>query len=373
MIQNKLKSIRIIDFESHEDTKVNFTEGFNLVWGKSDSGKSSIIRALSIITDNEFNNKSVRVDRAYCEIEVETDLGKINCKRGEGVNKWIVTTLDGKEHFFDKPGRTVPSMVSEILGMRKKEWGKKLSEIPNFMFQNDKHYMISEIGGEKSSSNMVARLMDRTIGLGGIEELIKEISSSITKKRKNINEYSSRISELKSGMLNEDIIEGLEKQLNTIKKIEEKICFLEEKKKILQKFMLVKQEIKENKKTLSETCDRISEIENLKNTISDNYDKHIFLTKLYNNKNEIQNNKKQLNKINEQLEILSKVENIKQEVRDFWELYKFSEKIKKLNSELNENKKQLNEFSSELSNKEKELHDYKEEIGFCPVCGNKFN
>ncbi len=41
-------------------------------------------------------------------------------------------------------------------------------EMPNFMFQLDKHYMLSEIDGKKATANMIARMMDNAIGLGGM-------------------------------------------------------------------------------------------------------------------------------------------------------------------------------------------------------------
>jgi hypothetical protein len=259
-----------------------------------------------------------------------------------------------------------------VLGMKKKEWGKKLSEIPNFMFQNDKHYMISEIGGEKSSTNMVARLMDRTIGLGGIEELIKEISSSITKKRKNINEYSSRISELKSGMLNEDIIESMENQLSAIKKLEEKIYFLEEKRDLLNNALQIQKTLKIKKEELSNINTKIEKLEDVYNDCSSNYEKYKSLTLLLEKKNKIEQNHYELKSINDKLKVHDEIENIKQEVRDFWDLYKFSERFNKLKFDMSSNIKIHEELSKELEKQEKIFHDYKEEVGFCPVCGNKF-
>jgi chromosome segregation ATPase len=47
-----LKSLRIINFESHKDTTINFTDGFNVIIGQSDGGKSSIIRAIAAVCYN---------------------------------------------------------------------------------------------------------------------------------------------------------------------------------------------------------------------------------------------------------------------------------------------------------------------------------
>jgi hypothetical protein len=45
-------------------------------------------------------------------------------------------------------------------------------DVPNVMYQLEKHYMLSEISGKSCTSNLIARIFDKVIGLGGMEELI---------------------------------------------------------------------------------------------------------------------------------------------------------------------------------------------------------
>ena len=367
-----LKSIQIQNFESHENTIVKFDNGFNLIWGKSDSGKSSILRALAVVVNNQFSSKMVREGFAYCEIEVTTDKGKVNCKRGEGVNKWIVTDSEGTEHCFDKIGKTVPDLASDILGMREKQWGKKLSELPNFMFQDEKHYMLSEIGGEKSTSNMVARLMDKTIGLGGIEELVKEISSNITKNRKRITELQNKQSEIKSGMLSEEIIESYENKIESINRTKNEIIELEDKQEFLKQFVSFVETLNNKKEKNERIKDYLQEIikehEDCKNNV-----KQLNAIKEINNTKEILEKKKnKLEKLNGSELIQQELEEIRKEIDEYWEFHEFVQKYLNDKIKLNKSKNRLKEVYSEIDKQEEDLHKLKDDLGVCPLCGKTF-
>ena len=368
-----LKSIRIQSFESHEDTIVRFGDNFNLIWGKSDSGKSSILRALAVVVNNQFSSKMVREGFAYCEIEVETDKGKVNCKRGEGVNKWLITTLDGVEHSFDKIGRTVPDLASEVLGMKEKQWGKQLSELPNFMFQDEKHYMLSEIGGEKSTSNMTARLMDKTIGLGGIEELVKEISSNILKNRKQITELQNKQSVIKSGMLSEEIIKSYEDKLASINKTRNEIYELEDKKKILTHVFVEECEINKNKEKLDSVKNKLDEVVNEYNDCKEQIYLFEQVKEFVELKNSLKIKNAKLCHVNQKLEIQDELSEINKEIKKYWDFCEFVKKFLELKSKLNKMKNDLVNNEKETKEFEDKIHKMKDELGICPICGKKFD
>ena len=367
-----IQSIQIQNFESHEDTIVKFDNGFNLIWGKSDSGKSSILRALAVVVNNQFSSKMVREGYAYCEIEVTTDKGKVNCKRGEGVNKWIVTDSNGEEHLFEKIGKTVPDLASEVLGMKEKLWGKKLKELPNFMFQDEKHYMLSEIGGEKSTSNMVARLMDKTIGLGGIEELVKEISSNITKNRKSITELQNKQSEIKSGMLSEEIIESYENKIKSIQRTKEEILELEEKQLFLKQF-------DEDVKTLEEKREKSEVLKNYLEDVLNEYqdckddvNKFSAIKEILDIELKLEEKRKRANELVDKIEIHNEIDKLRQEIAEYWELHEFANEYYELKDKFNRSQKRLKEVYLELETQEDNLHKLKDELGVCPICGKEF-
>ena len=48
-----IKSIDIENFQSHKKTRIDFDPGVNVIIGRSDSGKTSILRALNWVINNK--------------------------------------------------------------------------------------------------------------------------------------------------------------------------------------------------------------------------------------------------------------------------------------------------------------------------------
>ena len=44
-----IERLELIDFESHKNTVVDFSQGLNIITGNSDAGKSSLLRALRLV------------------------------------------------------------------------------------------------------------------------------------------------------------------------------------------------------------------------------------------------------------------------------------------------------------------------------------
>lgn len=214
--------VRMQNFESHEDTEIEFTEGMNLIVGQSNSGKSSILRALRMVVDNEWNKDMVRNGYEYCRVRVTTDKGWVEAERGEKINRWRCQENKGELQEYKKVGTSVPELATKILGMGQRERGAGIKELPNFQSQLEKHYMLSEIGEKKSTSGLVAVMMDNAIGLGGMEELIKDFSTDMQRDRKWMSSTQEDIEGIRKGMVDETLFESYGKQVGSIgKSVEE--------------------------------------------------------------------------------------------------------------------------------------------------------
>lgn len=206
-----IKSVSIQNFESHEDTTMHFGEGMNLIVGLSNSGKSAIIRALACVVNNRWEKSMVRTGYEFCRVKIETDKGWVECERGEKINRWRCKEGSNDIQEYKSVGSGVPDLATKILGMGERERGVDIKELPNFQFQLEKHYMLSEIDGKKATSNMIARMMDNAIGLGGMEDLIKAISTDLLKDRKWLTEKQQEINELKNEIQDDAIFAKREK------------------------------------------------------------------------------------------------------------------------------------------------------------------
>ncbi len=213
-----IKRIELTNFENHKYTVIdNISEYFTLICGESNSGKTSIVRALKLVCYNDFNPKSVRVGSEACQIVVETDLGTVTVKRGKKDNIWTIKKNGCPEEVFEKVGKVILPQVSEIVGMDVIKLGD--IDIPvNIMDQLEGHFMLSELNGKNASGSIRAQVVDEISGLSGIEVLIKEVSLDKARNLKNIKRL-----ELENEGLNEELIDEseLKKEEESLKRVKE--------------------------------------------------------------------------------------------------------------------------------------------------------
>lgn len=401
-----IKRITLKNFESHEDSTIEFSDGLNLIIGQSNQGKSSIVRALAMVVANRFDRDSVRTGAKYCSVAVETEKGAVTAERGEDTNHWIIETPQGKKEYRNI-GPSVPSEVLEVLGMGERVRGE-IKELPNIMFQLEKHYMLSEIDGKKTTANSIARMMDEAIGIGGMEELIKDIATDFAAKKRELETRNIQISELRSKILDINIfedykhsmedtkavfneIESLNSLLDSAKELSCKVELNKEGKTLLEgrlncseginiladkmdelikKFRMIFRafQIMENLDRAGKriiVSDRVNTVYCKTETLIRNLEKLKTAKDLSSKLNELQRSlsadadfDKNLSMIESQRENIS---HAKKMLRDARELYK---KIRNFSYRLIESEKELKEA-------EYSFLELKRKLGQCPLCGGK--
>jgi predicted ATP-dependent endonuclease of OLD family len=184
--QNVLQALEIKNFESHEHTVLSdFSSGLNLICGKSNSGKTSILRALKLVCFNEFITDSVRVGEKFCEITLTTDKGIVRVRRGKKINQWEVTPNGQKTKLFENIGKELLQDVIDITGLRPVTIGN-ISFNANIMDQLEGHFLLDELNGDVSSGSTRAQVVDEISGLSGIEGIVREISLDNLRNGKDI-------------------------------------------------------------------------------------------------------------------------------------------------------------------------------------------
>lgn len=362
-----IKKVKIKYFQSHEDSQIQFDDGMNLIIGQSDSGKSSIIRAIACCVANRWQKQQVRTGHTYCEAYVQTERGWVECQRGQGINKWKI--FDGKQvKEYKSIGSGVPEETPFILGMGERKRGQ-IKELPNFMFQLQKHYMLSEIDGKKATSNLVARMMDNAIGLGGMQDLIKNLSVDLGKDKRRLTELETQISETKSQILDEILFESYTKLLRDCKNRQEEI---KELIQLIQNSQGLHKKLSVAKERHSIVNEKILSLKDIQ---------------------ELQNNKKELMNLQRVLQFVKKkekydrlcsvqVENIQQLMQDYKSLEYIYNKIKKIKdiqknisgkmvmyNRINFN---MMKAQKEKSQKENRFQELKHLLGKCPLCETEF-
>ena len=410
-----IKNLTIKNFQSHENTTIHFSEHFNLIIGLSNSGKSSIIRALGVIVNNNWNKQMVRRGCNSCIVKVQTDKGWVQCERGQKINKWECQLKDNEIQYYKNVGTSVPDLVTEILGMGERERGNDLKELPNFQFQLERHYMLSQVGDKKATSNMIARMMDNAIGLGGMEELIKSFSTDLLKDKKWLTDKQNEVMQLKSSVLDKSIFIKYEELMNNINDLYEKSKKIYDNIEIADKYYVDYKKVNQKKQILDKTINDLSQI----NKINELKEKIIELQqkiKLFNKSFELLKQKEKLQKhknipidrmndliqkciknkkiydyciqafdLKKRFDKLNEIKNVSmiQIMDKIKEINSLKNKIMEASNELNNarelwkrknsEQKKYNMFEKDLTNTKNEFEKLKKELGFCPLCGKKLD
>src|SRR5277367_6812145 len=115
-----ISSATLQDFQSHKHSTFNFDKGLNLVVGSSNQGKTSLVRALSLVLYNQWDKSWVRVGSAFCKITLTMDNGiTVIREKGEKVNKYILQVANQPPQEFVNFGVDVPEAVSRVLRIGK--------------------------------------------------------------------------------------------------------------------------------------------------------------------------------------------------------------------------------------------------------------
>lgn len=216
-----LKRIEIWDFESHEHTILDdLSEGLNLICGESNSGKTSMVRALKLAAYNDFDPASVRVGKKTCKVRVESSRGTVQVERGKGVNLWEVTPNGGKKEEFRSPGVAIVPKAAEIVGLKMVQLGDV--DVPvNIMDQLENHFMLSSVGGDKASGSMRAQIVDEISGLSGIEGVIKDVSLDRHRFGREVKRTEDEMNDVISRLHDDDRIASDESVVKEAQKLVE--------------------------------------------------------------------------------------------------------------------------------------------------------
>ena len=112
-----IKKLKLVNFQSHKDTEIDFVNGFNCIVGSSRSGKSSIVRALNFMFFDEWSNTYVRNGADYAAVSILLDNDVYVERRKGSVNEIIVKQPDGTSKVFSTFGIDAPPEVKTLLAV----------------------------------------------------------------------------------------------------------------------------------------------------------------------------------------------------------------------------------------------------------------
>jgi exonuclease SbcC len=115
-----IKSLKLINFQSHKESQINFGEGLTVILGQTDQGKSSIIRALKWVLYNEPRGTDfITAGCRLCRVVLEMEDGSIIIRERDGQRNRYILTQDGEEQIFEGFGNSVPLEIIRAHGIPK--------------------------------------------------------------------------------------------------------------------------------------------------------------------------------------------------------------------------------------------------------------
>jgi exonuclease SbcC len=205
-----IERLTIKNFQSHENTVVDFDKGINVIVGSSDSGKSAVLRALRWVVYNQPSGDGFRSNwggdtscAVHCGGHV-VKRTKTDRKNSYEVNDLELTAF----------GRNVPEEVREILNF---------NDI-NMQQQLDAPFLLSQSAGD------VARYFNSITDLESMDESIKlanrfvlRIANKLDGLKMNLQETEKRLLDYKSINLIKAGLELAQQQQKEMEEIAEKI------------------------------------------------------------------------------------------------------------------------------------------------------
>ena len=193
-----IKSISIKNFQSHQDTKIEFSYGVNAIIGESDSGKTAILRALYWAINNKpsgvaFVSNLHPDDPAIAKIEF--DNAEIERRKGKKENLYKILGVD-----FTAFGAGVPEEVEKLTGIR---------DI-NIQLQMDAPFLLSQSAGE------ISRYFNDIIGLEVIDSSLANANKRMFANVSEIKALQKRKTEIEQELEQLKWVESADKRLSAI-------------------------------------------------------------------------------------------------------------------------------------------------------------
>lgn len=256
----RLNKIEIWDFECHKHSVFeDFDKGLNLIFGDSDAGKTSMVRALKLAAYNQFDPSCVRAGCKNCQVYVETERGYVHVTRGK-VNIWKTCRKGETEQEFTKIGKNILQEAAMIVGLHVVSLGD--IDLPiNIMDQSESHFMLNELAGSNASGSMRAQIIDEISGCAGIEGLIKEVSLDRHRFGRKMKEHEDNAKVLRESMHDKKFIQSEEKLLAEVQTL---INDKNDADKIMSQMADIFEEHHESSKEMEDIQQKLSKMPNTK-------------------------------------------------------------------------------------------------------------
>ena len=195
--------VRIFNFQSHGESRLDFHPRTNVIVGSSDSGKSAIIRAIKWAVWNRPSGDAIRSTwggETSCEMVVD---GNVITRHKDKVDSYKVQAKGKDIQEFKAIGTSVPEEINRLLN---------INEI-NLQQQLEQPFLLSESPGVVAQFfNKVAKLDKIDLGISNINSAIRSIEQDIKYKTAEVVKQEEQLKSF-------EYLEDMEKDVRSLEKL----------------------------------------------------------------------------------------------------------------------------------------------------------
>lgn len=172
------------NFQQWKTGLIEFKPGLNILIGNTESGKSTLFRAIGSILTGKMPEDYIRKGSKGCEVEVQFSDGTI-FKRSRN-KKDNIANANGV--IFERVGKEIPFEYFNKLGKTSIEFGNKELSLCSYS-QFEPHFFITLSDYDKS------KLIGTICGIDIVDKLVDSINKDIRSNNANIKFLENKIKE----------------------------------------------------------------------------------------------------------------------------------------------------------------------------------
>jgi len=346
-----IDKLTIKNFESHKRTTLEFEDGINVIVGQSDTGKSSVLRALYWLFFNKPSGDSYRSSwGGTTSVTATVGEHEITRLKSDKENLYII---NGEE--ISSFGQGVPEVLTSILSIQ---------DI-NIQKQMDSPFLLSMKPGDR------AKFLNKIVDLSRIDEYVKEINSRVRETKSSIVFYEKEKDQFKGQLKTFQGLGDIEDSIGELK------INYEKKNKIVNKSIQLAN-IFEDVECLLEDIDVYEDIDKLDDVLTALYKNVTEKNRLYEEQQQMKYLAVQLSDYSKQFKYLSDVIAQTKSIKPIEESIEKVKVLRQEEADLSILKKKLIALQQEKRSAAKELKESQEnydeifsKLRFCPVCKSR--
>ncbi|SHG94347.1 AAA domain-containing protein [Anaerosphaera aminiphila DSM 21120] len=304
-----ITKLELNNFQSHENSTIEFDRGLNVILGNSDSGKTAVLRAIKWALYNEpLGNYFIREGSKYVSVSVYFNTGAIVRRyRSASKNTYYLKKFNGEEFTFDGFGIDVPKEIKEEIGMYKINLDNKETSIINISEQLEGPFLLNE------KSSLRASAIGRLIGVNYVDDALRDTVRDNKTINSDIKLLNINKEELTEELKKFEYIDEYEIKLKKLSLINSEITKMQKKVEIVtslrNQYLNSNKEIDNINKTLKK-YKYIDKLNDIYIKINSNLSKYTIYLNAFNRLNNSNKNIVLNMKLIDSLDYVSKLEEI---------------------------------------------------------------